>query len=270
MPALYAHNKFGKLVIPKLSDEIKNIIRKYPDSFRIGLQGPDFLFFYITKNKITKLGVHMHHNDAYSFIEHARTVIQQYGTDSPEFSYITGFICHFALDNACHPYVNKFMKETNCGHVEIEGDLEHLILYSDKHSPEHYPIEQLVPHNRAVAVSMTPFYPQLTTDEINHSLCMMRYIKKLFVAPNKMKRTILTIFMKATFHYKRLKGHVITPYPNPKCRAQSVILYNKLKEAAGEAATLINNFMNSTLNGAVLSGKFHRDFNGNYYNTSER
>lgn len=270
MPALYAHNKFGKLVIPKLPDEIKNIIRKYPDSFRIGLQGPDFLFFYITKNKVTKLGIRMHHNDTYSFMEHARTVIRQYGFDSPEFSYITGFICHFTLDNACHPYVNKFMKETNCGHVEIEGDLDQLILYSDGHSPERYPMNQLVPDNRDVAVSMTPFYPQLTTDEIYHSLCMMRYIKKLFVAPNKIKRASLTLFMKATFHYKRLKGHVIMPYENPQCRAQSIILYNKLKEAAQEAADLINNFTKSAFSRTVLSGKFHRDFNGNYYNTSER
>ena len=27
-------------------EEILDIIRKFPDSFRIGLQGPDFLFFY--------------------------------------------------------------------------------------------------------------------------------------------------------------------------------------------------------------------------------
>ena len=49
MPALYAHNKFGKLVIPKLPSTIKETVRKYPNEFRMGLQGPDFLFFYLKK-----------------------------------------------------------------------------------------------------------------------------------------------------------------------------------------------------------------------------
>lgn len=264
MPALYAHNKFGKLVIPKLPDEIKNIIKKYPDSFRIGLQGPDFLFFDITKRKITGLGVHMHHCDTYSFMEHALTVIQQYGLDSPQFSYITGFICHFTLDNICHPYVNRFMKETNCGHVEIEGDLDHLILSGDGHSPERYPLNLLVPASRDTAAGMAPFYPQLTIDEIYHSLCMMQYIKRLFVAPGKIKRALFILLMKATFHYKRLKGHAMTPYPNPKCRAQSIFLYDRLVHSVEEAVMLVHNFTNSALKGTILSGKFHRDFNGNY------
>ena len=33
MPALYAHNKFGKLVIPKLPSTIKETVRKYPNEF---------------------------------------------------------------------------------------------------------------------------------------------------------------------------------------------------------------------------------------------
>ena len=82
MPSLYAHNKFGKLVIPRLPIEIKQIIKKYPDSFRIGLQGPDFLFFHILNRNITKLGVSMHHNDTYTFMEHACTVIRKCGIDS--------------------------------------------------------------------------------------------------------------------------------------------------------------------------------------------
>lgn len=269
MPALYAHNKFGKLVIPYLPDQVKNTIKKYPDSFRIGLQGPDFLFFYIFKNKITKLGISLHHRDTYSFMKQAQTIIRKYGIDSTQYSYITGFICHFVLDNACHPYVNKFMKETNCGHVEIEGDLDHFILTKDGHTPESYPMDKLVPNSKNIAVSMAPFFPQLNTNEIYHSLCMMQYMKRFFVAPYKIKREFMIFAMKATFHYKQLKGHIIMPDANPKCRAQSHILYDKLINAVDEATDLINNFTISTFNGNILSGKFHRDFNGIYYNTTE-
>lgn len=269
MPSQYAHNKFGKFVIPKLPVEIKNIIKKYPDSFRIGLQGPDFLFFYIFKNKLTRLGVHIHHNDTYAFMKHAQSVIKKYGTDSPEYSYITGFICHFTLDNCCHPYVKQFMKETNCGHVEIESDLDHLILSKDGYTPESYPMDKLVPAKRYVANSMAPFFPQLSVEEIYHSLCMMRYIKKFFVAPGRIKRELITFAMKATFHYKQLKGHVMMPAPNQKCRTQSLFLYEKFLNGIEEAVALINNFTVSTFSGNILAGKFHRDFNGIYYNTLE-
>ena len=63
MPSLYAHNKFGKLVIPKLPEKLKKTIKKYPDSFRIGLQGPDFLFFHILNSNMKKIGISMHQKD---------------------------------------------------------------------------------------------------------------------------------------------------------------------------------------------------------------
>ncbi|MCI9127206.1 MAG: zinc dependent phospholipase C family protein [Eubacterium sp.] len=264
MPSLYAHNKFGKLVIPKLPEKIKKTIKKYPDSFRIGLQGPDFLFFHILNSNMTKLGISMHHNDTYAFIQHACTVTKKYGIDSPQYSYILGFICHFTLDNACHPYVNQFMKETGCGHVEIEGDLEYLILKNDGYTPESYPIHKLVPNSKQTAVSMAPFFPQLKVSDIYYSLCMMQHIKRFFVAPRTLKRTAITLAMKSTFHYKRLKGHVIMPYPNEKCKTQSKFLLSKLTNSVDEAVFLITNFTNSTLNDTILTGKFHKDFNGNY------
>ncbi len=264
MPSLYAHNKFGKLVIPRLPIEVKQIIKKYPNSFRIGLQGPDFLFFYIFNRKMTKLGVSMHHSDTYTFMKHACTIIKKYGIDSPQYCYILGFICHFALDNICHPYVKQFMRETGCGHVEIEGDLEYLILKSDGYTPESYPIHKLVPNSKQTAISMAPFFPQLKVSDIYYSLCMMRHMKRFFVASGRLKRNAITVAMKSTFHYKQLKGHIIMPYPNEKCEKQSRLLLNKLINSIDEAVFLITNFTDSTLNDTILTGRFHKDFNGNY------
>lgn len=264
MPSLYAHNKFGKLVIPKLPIEIKQIIKKYPDSFRIGLQGPDFLFFHILNSKMTKLGISMHHNDTYTFMEHACTVIKKYGIDSAQYSYILGFICHFTLDNICHPYVNQFMRDTGCGHVEIEGDLEYLILKNEGFAPESYPIHKLVPDTKQTAISMVPFFPQLKISDIYYSLRMMRHMKRFFIASGSLKRNAIAVAMKSTFHYKQLKGHVIMPYSNEKCKNQSEFLLNKLINSVDEAVFLITNFTKSTFNDTILTGKFHKDFNGNY------
>lgn len=62
MPCIYAHNSFGKEVQKMLPKPLKNTIRRHPAAFRIGLQGPDFLFFYhpLLKCKTNQLGYHQH------------------------------------------------------------------------------------------------------------------------------------------------------------------------------------------------------------------
>lgn len=267
MPAIYAHNKFGKLVIAKLPNDIKKIIKKYPRSFRIGLQGPDFLFFYraLYKNNINKIGVHYHHNDTYSFIKNAINVINCYGKDSSQYSYILGFICHFVLDNACHPFVNEAMKTTGCGHVEIEGDFDRLILASEDYTPEYYPMHKLVPTDFNTALSITPFYENISVDTIHSSLKWMRFFKNFFVAPGIIKRSIIDSILHATLHYKRLNGHIVMPNANPKCYKESKHMYKLMHNAVPEAVELIDNFSNA-IDGYKLSDKFHRDFNNNIFN----
>ena len=60
MPALYAHNKFGKLVIPKLPS-IKETVRKYLMNLEWDYRDLIFIF-YLTRKDITKIGVTMHHS----------------------------------------------------------------------------------------------------------------------------------------------------------------------------------------------------------------
>lgn len=74
MPSAYAHYKFGKMVIPGLPKDIKNVIKKYPAPFKAGLQGPDFLFYYraFSKNKTNQIGVAIHHKDFFPFYDTRR------------------------------------------------------------------------------------------------------------------------------------------------------------------------------------------------------
>ena len=78
MPSAYAHYKFGKMVIPGLPKDIKNVIKKYPAPFKAGLQGPDFLFYYraFSKNKTNQIGVSIHHKDFYPFMTHAVKIVK--------------------------------------------------------------------------------------------------------------------------------------------------------------------------------------------------
>lgn len=44
---------------------MKALIRRHGDLYRIGLHGPDILFYYmVSKNPVTQFGIEMHHEKA--------------------------------------------------------------------------------------------------------------------------------------------------------------------------------------------------------------
>ena len=66
MPAMYAHDTFGRKVAAKLPLLVKRPILQYPQMFRVGLQGPDVLFFYnpFTEHPIGNVGRSLHKKTA--------------------------------------------------------------------------------------------------------------------------------------------------------------------------------------------------------------
>lgn len=264
MPSLYAHNTFGKKVIKNLPEELKKIIRNYPDSFRIGLQGPDSLFYYkaLYKNKINQTGVKIHNNDAYPFFNDALSIVAVNGYNSACHSYILGFMCHFALDRFCHPYVNESMESTGCGHIEIEGDFDRYLLEMDNKIPHKYRTDKLVPTDLRTSLSVAAFYPNIPAHKIHTALLHMKLFKRLFVAPGVIKRNIIDSLFKATLHYDRFNGHMIMPQANNKCRHCSKRLYEMLLEAVPLANNLIEEFEEGLIKGTLLPDNFHGNFYG--------
>ena len=94
MPCIYAHNSFGKEVLKMLPKPLKNTIRRHPAAFRIGLQGPDFLFFYhpLLKCKTNQLGYHQHSHAFDAFLAYELPIIRKLGTDSADYAYMLGYI----------------------------------------------------------------------------------------------------------------------------------------------------------------------------------
>ena len=81
MPAVYAHECFGRAVAAQLDGEVAEVIRKYDASFQIGLQGPDIFFFFgaHTDNPVVRFGEHLHNVSAAPFFANAPGVIRQKG-----------------------------------------------------------------------------------------------------------------------------------------------------------------------------------------------
>lgn len=261
MPAIYAHNQFGNRVLQKLDEKKRTLILKYLRQFRIGLQGPDYLFFYkpLSKNPVSQIGYQIHRRPAKEFIEYARNVIRENGTDSPEYAYILGFICHFSLDSECHPFVAAEIERTGVGHIEIESEFEKFLMRKNGENPLAYPVGKTFPTDKETAACIAKFYEGVEADEAFKALKSMRRYKSILVAPGKVKRTVLDTGMKLTGQYEALQGHLLKPADNPRCKESNRGLYERFQNAVPVAEQLIQNF-DVYLNGERLSSRFDRNF----------
>lgn len=80
----------------------------------------------------------MHKQMADLFFERAKKVIADADDKTMSRAYIYGFICHFALDSECHPYVEKMIQKSGIGHSEIEMEFDRYLLIEDKFDPLTY------------------------------------------------------------------------------------------------------------------------------------
>ncbi len=262
MPALYAHNRFGADVFKQLDDELETILKKYYTQFRIGMQGPDIFFFYrpIIRNHISKRAGDMHGENADKFFEKAVKVIQEKGRNSREYAYILGFICHFALDSECHPYIEKMVKTIGVGHMEIEGEFDKYLLRADGKDALAYPIWKYIPTDDMTVETIYHFFPEMSREEIKESLVTYRFIKKVFTAPSKMKQCVINMILKIAGMYKKYYG-LMHPYrDNPKCERTNKELENRYNQAILVADRLIQGYDKRVKGGVPLSERFGRTY----------
>ena len=138
MPTTYAHDLFGKEVYKRLPSDMKALIRRHGDLYRIGLHGPDILFYYmVSKNPVTQFGIEMHHEKARAFFEEGMRQVRR-NDDEALFAYLLGFGCHYILDSACHPYVNKMAAEGVIPHIVLEKEFDRVLMEETGKDPDHY------------------------------------------------------------------------------------------------------------------------------------
>lgn len=262
MPAIYAHHAFGREVKKKLPALEKALIRKYPEYFEIGLQGPDILFFYrfYEKNKVNKTGYRIHEEKAALFLEKGRRVIKEKGISSPEGAYLLGFLCHFMLDSACHPYVAEQMEKHQIGHVALESEFEKYMLRRDGKDALSYPMGWLVPAGRGLAGSIAPFYEGISEKEIEKSLRDMKRCKTVLVAPGKGKWKLLNGIMKLTGKYEDISGHLFRPGTDKRCRESNEGLWSRFENEVPETAGMLVTMYELLTKEGPLPERFNRNF----------
>ena len=127
MPGLITNYLFGERTYQSLSPNyLKDIIRKYPNAYRMGLQGPDIFFYYLSyymrtrKNNIYNV---LHKKNTGMFLDNLIEYAMILDEEESEIclAYISGFLCHYALDMHTHPYFRYRVEQDFLEHHERQS-----------------------------------------------------------------------------------------------------------------------------------------------------
>ena len=169
MPAFITHYLFGVDMYQSTTyDDLKSIIYKHQNVYKLGLQGPDIFFFDIPQvlgPSEFNIGTHMHARRVSEFFSNYVSHLTPLNGEPFRISltYLCGLLCHYSLDAHVHPYVyyrtgySPSIPNSNKDSFSTHGTLEAII---DK---------QLLYERKAINPSR--FYPNrtinLSTNENN-------------------------------------------------------------------------------------------------------
>ena len=219
MPSTYAHRRFGADVLALLPDGLRATLEQHRELYDIGLHGPDLMFYYkaLQSNPVNRLGNAMHEQKGEVFFTRARTVVENATDKSAALAYALGFVCHFALDSTCHPYVEAYVRESGVGHCEIETEFDNALMRKDGLAP-------------------------IKLEETLAAMKGMITVHHLLQAANPVKRWVVLTGMRVAGKYEFMHGLVANPQPNPKCVQSSQKLEELYKTAVPLAVRLIEEY----------------------------
>ncbi len=261
MPATYAHYVFGKKVFHKLPGRIRKEICQGKDAFLLGLHGPDLLFYYypFQKNRINQYGVVMHKETAADFFDRGRTCYRK-DQDPALRAYLYGFLCHFILDNECHPFVNLYMEEKGLGHLTIETEFDRYLMTLNGHEPLTYvPVHHLLSrkHTRQQIARM---FEGVTPAQIAVCIRQFRMVIGFFVCRNPIKRLALKIVSRVSGQDKGIGGLIMDGKVHEVCGESDRFLRDRMEHAVLTAADEIQKYSRVLESGGLLSDRLYQNY----------
>ncbi|MBO5777958.1 MAG: hypothetical protein J6R82_00155 [Clostridia bacterium] len=274
MPAVYAHRIYGDAVYSALSPTLAKRIEPHLPLFRLGLHGPDLLFYYqpFRKTPLGKMGSGLHAFTGREVISCMLDVVDALPEEKREaaMAYTLGFVCHYLLDSACHPYVKRLETAGKANHIAIEGEFDLWLIVEEGGEPfatdpvshlggltsEDFDVLAII----FAALSRLP-YPAAPLKELPDHLASayrwMFFINHMFSSPHWWKRGIAAAGLMLTGTYEKRKGVLYKQAPDPTFDGCSRQLYSLLMDAATEAPVILEAVCRQD-----LSRRFDSDFGG--------
>ncbi|MCR4955265.1 MAG: zinc dependent phospholipase C family protein [Lachnospiraceae bacterium] len=225
MPGFYTHYLFGSTTYHRIPDDyVRHIISTEKDVYCLGLQGPDFLFYFLPSYLIhhDNLGSIMHEKRTGCFLYHLLLSCNSFFEKADRniaMAYVFGFLGHYSLDSTAHPFIydrthfaHEKTQEYYSGHMGYETELDRELLDYYKHKkPSEFPQYKTIrlhPRQWRVVSSMLNeaifhTYPEYhsTYAMIKTAITSVRFGTWLLSDPIGFKRPLVSRFEKRFFGY---------------------------------------------------------------------
>lgn len=146
MPGFVTHHFFGYDVFRAVENKmLRYACSKFRSSFLLGLQGPDIFFNHVPAllhQDARNIGSFLHENRVNLFFDNCFKELSKASREDKKIilSYVCGFLCHYALDSSCHPFIyartnyipNRSSYEYISAHSDIENVIDGIILKERK------------------------------------------------------------------------------------------------------------------------------------------
>ena len=261
MPNYYAHLTFGAQVLQRLDPALRLRLEEERPAFDLGCLGPDPLFFYRPwlPNRVHREGVRLHAQPALPVFQRLRRGAEEGRPMS--WGYAAGFLCHLALDSACHGWIDDRAAAGPVTHLAMEAEFDRLLMERDG------------------LVSLGRSYLPPVPEEAVFQAAALAYD----ASPAQVEEGYRSM-RRTTAFFARLSGHRLSPPANflagrlPKLRAfrgifltvepravfqvSNAYLTERLSAAVAPAAEQARRFFQAVERGGALDPWLDRDFKG--------
>ncbi len=268
MPNYFAHLTFGTRVLERLPESLRTPLEGERAAFDLGCLGPDPLFFYhpATGNPARREGLKMHKRSALPAFRRLRAAVEERVPMSR--GYAAGFLCHLALDSACHPYVEAQAARGEIGHLAMEAEFDRLLMERSGLDTRraHLP----PPAGEAVCRAAALAYGTAGPEEFRKGYLAMRRDTALLarVSGTQAGRAADRLCGRLQV-LAGARGVILGTVPAPVSAESSRTLGTLLERAVPVAAEQIGRFFASVERGAPLDPWLDRDFGGTAYQETE-
>ena len=141
MPDPTVHVSFGREVLASLPEEVRDFIM--PEPYTFALFGPDVWFLYKPFGRHESRGRRMHTTKPGLFLMSLIRQARSAACRAEMFSYLAGFMCHYALDSTTHPYIIHVTAEEHVfprSHMSLEHALDAAVMRRDGFWGEKHPV----------------------------------------------------------------------------------------------------------------------------------
>lgn len=268
MPAVYAHRVFGKAVFDALPAPLKSAFAPYKEAYLLGFEGPDILFYHkpFQANATKKKGSDLHHVSAESFFVNCAKKICSQNTENVEntalSAYVAGFICHFLLDNACHPRIYELEFTGKVTHARIESEFDKYLLRLNGQKVFGNNVGKVFRDKNGTAKASAVAL-NVEEKEIKTSLAYIRFINGVFAWRWNFAHKLVHALLKKLNMEAHFGGMLFHRENEPECDKINEELKKDLDGAVENAVRTVTNYF-TNLKTTAETGVVDKIFDKNY------